>query len=58
MLNFCCVHFLLKDEQRSGRLSEADYDDTKELIESDRNVIVREIGEKLKKRANVDAHNI
>ena len=39
--------FSLKDKPRSGRLSEVDVDDIKALIESDRHVTEREIGEKL-----------
>ncbi|XP_014473025.1 PREDICTED: histone-lysine N-methyltransferase SETMAR-like [Dinoponera quadriceps] len=40
--------FLLKDEQRSGRPLQADDDQIKTIIELDRHIFEREIGEKLK----------
>jgi len=44
---FRFVNFSLKDEPRSGRPNEVDDDQIKALIELDRHVTEREIGEKL-----------
>ena len=49
--------FSLKDEQRSGRPNEVHDDQIKAIIKSDRNVIVREIEEKLKiPKSTIDRH--